>query len=470
MRTAQLYTFTLVFLITGAIDSIRNLPSMALFGDSLIFFFLLSAILFLIPVALVSATLSACWPEQGGIYHWTRRAFGEKAALLSIWLQWINTIVWLPTILSFIATTSAYLIDPSLAANKYYLFSIILLLNVLLTWSSLKGIQVSATISTFCAIVGTIVPIIFILILGIIWIWHGQPMQLTLSAQSLTPHLSNVSSWVSLTAIITSFLGVELASVHIKDVYNPKRTFPKALAISVFLIISTIFFGAMIIALVLPKAKIGLVNGIPEVFSYFLHAFHLQYFLPYIIALMIIGSFGGVISWFISPARGLLQAVDYGYLPPFFAKLNRKGVPANLLLVQSFLTFILSISFLIIPKINSIYWFLTDLSTQLYVLMYVMMFLAALALLPHVKQKTGAFKIPGGTFGYILVCVFGLIGSLSALVVGFITPGDFNLSETFSYQLIFAGAMLVMISPVLLLYFYASFKNNKLAQTKTVLT
>jgi amino acid transporter len=94
----RITTVALVLLISGAIDSIRNLPTIALFGSSLIFFFVFSAIVFLIPAALVSAELSASYPKKSGIYHWTKLAFGKEMAVLSVWLQWINTMVWFPTI------------------------------------------------------------------------------------------------------------------------------------------------------------------------------------------------------------------------------------------------------------------------------------------------------------------------------------------------------------------------------------
>ncbi|MBM3191944.1 MAG: amino acid permease, partial [Chlamydiae bacterium] len=117
----KISAFSLALLIIAAIDSIRNLPSAALFGSSLIFFFALSALLFLFPTALVAAELTAAFPKEGGVYHWIRLAFGEKMGMIAIWLQWVNTMVWYPTILSFIAATMAYLIDPSLADNKTYL-------------------------------------------------------------------------------------------------------------------------------------------------------------------------------------------------------------------------------------------------------------------------------------------------------------------------------------------------------------
>src|SRR4029077_11687237 len=111
---------------SGAVDSIRNLPATALFGSSLIFYFIFSAIIFLIPAALVSAELASKGSDQSGVFQWTKTAFGEKTAFLAIWLQWISNLVWFPTILSFLAGTATYFISPELAQNKLYLVSTIL--------------------------------------------------------------------------------------------------------------------------------------------------------------------------------------------------------------------------------------------------------------------------------------------------------------------------------------------------------
>ena len=117
----KLTVFSLVMITVGSVDSIRNLPATALFGSSLIFFFLFAALFFLIPSALVSAELSAAWPEQGGIYVWVKKAFGQQIGFLTIWFQWIENVVWYPTILSFTAGTLGYLISPNLANDKIFL-------------------------------------------------------------------------------------------------------------------------------------------------------------------------------------------------------------------------------------------------------------------------------------------------------------------------------------------------------------
>src|SRR3990167_8544706 len=187
MARQSLNTIALTLLITGAIDSIRNLPASALFGSSLIFFFLLAAVLFLIPAALVSAELAANVTEKSGIYHWVKLAFGEQVAFLATWLQWVNTIVWFPTILSFIAGTAAYLFDPALAQNKIYLVSVILLIFWFLTIISLKGVHLSSRFASVCALVGFIVPIILIITLLFIWLLTKKPLQIHLNWNTAFP-------------------------------------------------------------------------------------------------------------------------------------------------------------------------------------------------------------------------------------------------------------------------------------------
>src|SRR5689334_3795033 len=117
--------FSLAMINVIAVDSLRSLPASAEFGFSLVFFYILAALFFFIPTALVTAELATAWPNTGGVYIWTRLAFGHKWGLMAIWLQWIYNVVWYPTILSFVAGTLAYLIDPQLAANKNYMLGIV---------------------------------------------------------------------------------------------------------------------------------------------------------------------------------------------------------------------------------------------------------------------------------------------------------------------------------------------------------
>lgn len=451
-------TFALVLLITGAIDSIRNLPATALFGSSLIFFFAFSAIIFLIPAALVSAELSSHSTEKSGIFHWIHMAFGEKVAFFAIWLQWVNTMVWFPTILSFIAGTATYFINPELAQNKTFLVTVILSTFWILTFINLKGLHFSAKFSSFCAIIGMIVPMLLIIALATIWVVLGKPLQINFGIHDIFPTLSHTENWISLTAIMTAFLGIELATVHIKEVINPQKAFPHALFISVILILVTMTLGSLAIAIVLPKDQINLVNGVMQAFTNFFTSYHLAWLIPVITVMILLGSLGGVISWVISPIKGLLHAAELGFLPPVFSKKNALGVPANLLITQAVLVSLICLAFLLMPSVNGSYWLLTALSTQLYMLMYVIMFVAAIALKYKFVKKPQTFTIPGGKFGMWVTCLLGLFGCFITLIVGFIPPSTIDVGGYLHYRIVFCSGLVGMVLPIIFFYFYRSKK------------
>ncbi|MBX9702738.1 MAG: APC family permease [Silvanigrellaceae bacterium] len=444
----------MVLLITGAIDSIRNLPTTALFGSSLIFFFIFSAIIFLIPIALISAELSSTWPEEeGGVYSWVKHAFGEDAAFFTIWLQWINTMVWYPTILSFIAGTLAYLVNPELAQNKFYLIAVILIIFWSLTLLGLKGLRASAVFASVCAIFGMILPMGVIIILAFIWLIQGHPIAVDLSWRHLIPHWHDMQSWASLTAIMTSFLGMELAAVHVRNIRSPQKSFPQAMFFSVILILFTMIFGSLAIAFVLPAEKINLVDGVMQAFNNFFEVYHLTALVPLLVILLLLGSLGSMVNWIISPAKGLLLAANHGFLPKGLYKLNKHGVASKILLLQAVLVTLLCSGFLLFPSINAIYWLFTALSTELYVMMYVMMFLAAIRLKSKFTHLHRPFTIPGKKPGYYFTCILGIIGCVITLFVGFLPPeNSMDIGSSTHFRLVFAGGILLMISPAFLLY------------------
>lgn len=453
--SATIGLFPLVLLITGAIDSIRNLPGAALFGTNLIFFFVFSAIVFLIPVAFIAAELSSAWSEEeGGVYSWVKHAFGEKWAFMTIWLQWVNTMVWYPSIISFIAGTAAYFVDPELANHKGYIVSVIIIVFWSMTGVSLRGIGTSARFAAVCAVVGMIIPMGLIIVLGIIWIVQGDPIQVHFAWNNLMPHFQHNQSWISLTAIMAGFLGMELAAVHVTHVKNPKKNFPLGILYSVGLILVTMVFGALTIAFVLPQEKISLVSGTMQAFSSFFEVYHLTWMVPVITVMLLIGSLGSMINWIISPAKGMLMAAENGYMSAFFTKPNKHGVAGNLMVVQAILVTVLCSVFLLIPSVNGIYWLLTALSTQLYMLMYVLMFFAGLKIKKAYPERLRSFTVPGGNIGYKVTSYLGLSGCLITLIVGFIPPEILDIGSVLRYETTFCVGFVGLLLPSLFFYRY----------------
>ncbi|MBN9230675.1 MAG: amino acid permease [Legionella sp.] len=443
----SLTIFSLTMITVGSVDSIRNLPATALFGSQLIFYFVLGALFFLIPTALVSAELASGWAKQGGIYIWVKEAFGKKTGFLAIWLQWIENVIWYPTILSFVTGTIGYLINPTLSGNPYFLWTIIVTCFWGATLLNLRGMSSSAIFSNLCSLAGLLLPMSLIIGLGVVWIVQGNPLQIQFDIPSIVPHVSDHSMWVSLTAIIMSFCGIEIATVHANDVANPQHAFPKVLIYSVTIILSTLILGSLAIAVVLPHNDINLVAGIMQAFSAFFSSYHMHWMMPVVALMLVLGGLGGVSNWIIAPTKGLLVAAEDGNLPEFFQKVNKQGAPVVMLFGQAIIVTVLSALFLFMPSVNGSYWLLTALAAQLYMLMYLLMFLAAIKLRLSSPDHPRAFKIAGGIGGMLFVSFIGIIGVLATLAVSFIPPEGINVGSMARYELTLIGGLIFMCIP-----------------------
>ena len=443
----SLTIFSLTMITVGSVDSIRNLPATALFGSQLIFYFILGALFFLIPTALVSAELASGWAKQGGIYIWVKEAFGKKSGFLAIWLQWIENVIWYPTILSFVAGTIGYLINPELTSNPYFLWAVIVTCFWGATILNLRGMSSSALFSNICSLAGLLLPMSLIIGLGVAWITQGNPLQIQFDIPSIVPHLSDRSMWVSLTAIIMSFCGIEIATVHANDVNNPQYAFPKALIYSVCIILSTLILGSLAIAIVLPGKDINLVAGIMQAFEAFFTSYHLSWMMPVVAVMLVLGGLGGVSNWIIAPTKGLLVAAEDGNLPEVFQRPNAKGAPVVMLLTQAIIVTVLSALFLFMPSVNGSYWLLTALAAQLYMLMYFIMFIAAIKLRLSQPHHHRPFRIPGGIWGMLLVAGIGIIGVTATLAVSFIPPEGINVGGIARYECTLIFGLILMCAP-----------------------
>lgn len=439
--------FSLTMITVGSVDSIRNLPATALFGSQLIFYFILGALFFLIPTALVSAELASGWAKQGGIYIWVKEAFGKKSGFLAIWLQWIENVIWYPTILSFVAGTIGYLINPALTNNPYFLWGVIVTCFWGATFLNLRGMKSSAAFSNLCALAGLLLPMSLIIGLGVVWMVQGNPLHIQFDLPSIMPHVSDKSMWVSLTAIIMSFCGIEIATVHANDVNNPQHAFPRALIYSVCIILSTLILGSLAIAVVLPGKDINLVAGIMQAFEAFFLAYHLHWMMPVVAVMLVLGGLGGVSNWIIAPTKGLLVAACDGNLPDVFQKTNANGAPVVMLFSQAIIVTVLSTLFLFMPSVNGSYWLLTALAAQLYMLMYFMMFVTAIKLRLSAPNHPRAFKIPGGLFGMLFVAGTGILGVVITFIVSFIPPEGIDVGSMGSYEMTLISGLALMCAP-----------------------
>lgn len=446
--------FSLAMMTAVSVDSVRNLPASALFGSSIIFFFIIAAILFLMPSALISAELASSSDDHAGVYSWVKDAFGKHTGFLAVWFQWIENVIWYPAILSFVAGTIGFLFSPTLAANKGFLIAVILIAFWATTFLNLFGIKTSTRFSNFCAIAGLIIPMSLIIAMGLIWYFSGEPLQIHFSPESMIPHAKQMDTWVALTGIILSFCGMEIATVHAGDVKNPQKAYPKAMLIATIIIMGTLLSGSLAIAFVLPVYKINLVAGIMQTTATFFAVYHVSWLLPVFAIMLVIGGMGSVNNWIIAPTRGLLYSAKDDNLPKHLQRQNRYGAPSTLLLYQAIIVSIVAMVYLLLPTVNASYWYLTALATQLYMIMYALMFLAAIRLRYVNKNKRQGFRIPGGNFGMWLVAGLGIIGTILTLIISFIPPNIINIGGVLRYEGMLIIGLIVMSLPPFVFRFF----------------
>jgi putative glutamate/gamma-aminobutyrate antiporter len=449
--TARVLTvFTLAMINVAAVANLGQLSILAEYGLSAIFFVGFSALVFFIPTALVSAELATGWPERGGVYLWVKEAFGQRFGFLAIWLQWIENVIWYPTILSFVAATIAFIINPALAQNPLYTFGMILVVTWAVTFANFRGMKLSGQISSYCVIAGTLFPAALVILLGLVWISTGGHTEISLTTEGMIPDLSNLSSLVFLTGIILGLAGIEMSAVHAREVKDPQRNYPKAIFLAAAIILLVTVVGSLAIAVVVPQAEIQLNAGVMEAFQAFFDAYKIDWLMPIIALLVAAGSVGMVSTWMVGPSKGLLAAATDGDLPPFFQKVNKNGMPTHLLVTQASIITLLALVFVFLPSINASYWILTNLTAQIYLVMYVLMFVSAIKLRyskPNVKRT---YRVPG----MWIVAGLGILGCLFAFLIGFVPPSQLAVGNVAEYHgFLIGGILIACIAPFVIRHF-----------------
>lgn len=438
--------FSLAMINVALICSLRGLPMMAEYGLSIVFFLLVSVLVFLIPVSFVSAELATGWPKQGGIYAWVRQAFGEKWGFVAICLQWVQNLVFYPTALAATAAVIAYLINPDLANNKFYTLAVI----IVVYWGALlinfKGMKLSGMISTIGTMLGILLPGVILIVFALIWLLSGQPSQIAFNIQNLVPNLSNVQNIVFLTGMFLFFAGIEVSGVHAMEVKNPQKDYPKAIFTSAILVTAIFLFGSLAIAIIIPQNQISLTAGIMQTFYTVLQKFNMLWAIPIIALLAAPGMIVQVSSWIAGPSRGLLATAKNGDLPPVFQYVNKNHMPTHIMLIQGIVVSVISFVFLFMPSVSSSFWILTDLAALLYLTVYVIMFCAALKLRKSEPNTPRPYRVPGGKNGIWFFAGLGILACVSAFVLGFIPPSQLPTGGLLFYELFLGIGFIVLVS------------------------
>ncbi|MBN2735214.1 MAG: amino acid permease [Methanomicrobiaceae archaeon] len=418
--------FALAMINVAAVLSIRNFPSMAVYGWSCIGWYIIGTILFLIPISLAGAELATGWPEGGGVYAWVKQAFGEKKGFIALFCEWSNNLVWFPTVLSFIAATLAFALTPELANSPYYMFTVMMIAFWGTTIVAYFGENASAKLSTFGVILGSIIPAVLITFLGIWWFGTGQALVLPdFTPGAIVPDI-NLGTLPFFSTVILLFAGMEMAGFHALEVRNPQTDFPKAIGLSAVIIFLCTVAATLAIAFVIPADKLSLASGVMQAIQYFFDSAGLPGLVGPMAVLITIGGVVSLAAWLIGPAKGLGVVAEEGNMPPMFDRTNKYGAPVAVLLTQALIGSAISLLYVFLPSVNQAYWILSAMTVELLCIVYFLVFAALIKLRYSQPDTPRPFKIPGGMAGVWLVGGIGLVGIAFSFTVGLMPPSYYS--------------------------------------------
>lgn len=454
----KLGVMTLAIMNVAAVVSLRGLPSQATYGLSSAFYYLFAALVFLIPTALVAAELASMFAnKQGGVFRWVGEAFGKRIGFLAIFLQWIESTIWFPTVLTFGAVSLAFIgtnevSDATMASNKLFTLIVVLAIYWGATIISLKGMGWVGKVSKVGALVGTIIPAGLLIVFGIIYISSGGHNYMDMS-QSFIPDLTNLNNLVLASSIFLFYAGMEMMGIHVMDVDNPTKNYPKAIFIGALITVVIFVLGTFALGFVIPADKINLTQSLLVGFDNYLTYLHMSWAGPVMAVALAFGVLAGVLTWVSGPSRGIFTVGKAGYLPPFFQKTNKSGVQKNILFVQGGLVTILGLLFVVMPTVQTFYQILSQLTVLLYLIMYLLMFTAVIVLRYKMPKTVRPFAIGKKSNLWIwIVGGVGFLGSLLAFVLSFIMPTMFEgkVSSMMWFGVLIGGAVIVVVAPFII--------------------
>ena len=454
----KLGVMTLAIMNVAAVVSLRGLPAEAVYGLSSAFYYLFAAIVFLVPTSLVAAELAAMFSDkEGGVFRWVGEAYGKRFGFLAIFLQWIESTIWYPTVLTFGAVSIAYIgmdgpHDAALASNKVFTLVTVLIIYWVATFISLKGLGWVGKVSKIGAMVGTIIPAALLIIFGIIYIATGGHNNMDMS-QGFFPDLTKFDNLVLASGIFLFYAGMEMMGIHVMDVKQPAaKNYVKAIIIGAIVTVLIFVLGTFSLGLIIPVKDINLTQSLLVGFDNYLNYLHLHWASPIIAIALMFGVLAGVLTWVAGPSKGIFTVGKAGYLPPFFQKTNKIGVQKNILFVQGGIVTLLALLFVVMPSVQSFYQILSQLTVLLYLIVYLLMFSAAIVLRYKMPKKERPFALGKKTNAWMwIIAGLGFCGALLAFVLSFVPPSQIDTgNNTTWFTILVIGCVIFVAIPFII--------------------
>ncbi|HVO56506.1 MAG TPA: APC family permease [Dongiaceae bacterium] len=421
-------------------------------GTSSVSLWLLAAILFFIPSALVINELSSRFPNEGGLYVWSKEAFGDFHGFVAGWTYWIYTVFYFPGLLLASASMSAYVVGEngaSLSQNRGFLLAVSFALLVVAVGLNIIGLNIGKWLQNAGG-VATYLPLSMLVVLAVVlWLERGSVTHFTVSNMLPTWNWDTVNFW---SQIAFAFTGLELVSAMSDEIREPRKTLPRAALAACALIAAMYIAGTISVLTIISPADVDPKSGVFHAITV-ASVFFKVGFLGILAAILVtIGNAGGVGSTVAGISRVPFVVGIDRYLPKAFGNIHPKWrTPHVSIIVQAVASGVVLLLSQINETTRGAYQILIDAAIILYFIPFLYMFAAVirLAARPDRRSNPQAVLIPGGTFGVWLAGGLGFLVVLGSIVLSLIPPGDSSNKFTFELKLIVGTVASILLGLIL---------------------
>jgi glutamate:GABA antiporter len=422
-------------------------------GTSSISLWVLAALLFFVPMAMVINELSSRFPEEGGLYVWAKEAFGDFHGFLAGWTYWIYTIFYFPGLLLASSSMSAYVLGgkgAALSQDRTFLLVGSLALLAVAVVLNLIGLNIGKWLQNAGG-AATYAPLSILVVIGVVlWIKQGPVTHFTVANMMPAWNWDTVNFW---SQIAFAFTGLELVSAMSGEIREPRKTLPRALIAAAVLIAGMYIIGTFSLLAIVPANEIDPKSGVFHAITVGSNALKIGIVGMLAAMLVTIGNAGGVGSTVAGIARVPFVVGIDRYLPKAFGKIHPKWrTPYVSILVQAALSALVLLLSQINETTRGAYQTVIDITIILYFIPFLYMFAAAIKLAGRPDRKTNeqAVLVPGGRAGVWIACILAFSVTLLSIVVSILPPGDAADREVFLAKVV--GTTLVTVGIGLFLY------------------
>jgi len=427
-RSLGLADVALFFVVTGS--NLQWVAAAAAAGPSSLPVWLIGAGLMFLPLSIVVIYLSSHYPDEGGMYMWSKRAFGPFAGFMTGWAYWTSNLTYFPALLYFAAGNGLFVTGSAspLAHSAPYFIAFSIGGLTLATILNLLGLDVAKWLNNVGAVSRWSVTLLLIALGAYAWARYGPAT--TIAPATVRPGFA-IKDLIFWSLVAFAWTGPESISFMAGEVKQPRRSIPLGLAIAAPVIALIYIAGTVAVLAALKPSLVDPTSGVMQTIGYVANRAGSTLLTPIAAMLVVVSCLGSCGAWLGAVARIPFVAGIDRYLPPAFGRMHpRWGSPVAALVSQSAIAAVIIVVGQGGSTVKSAYDILV--SSTVAVTMFPFLFLFASAFKLYAGEHApGLLRIPGGKTTVFVAAATGFLTTAGSLVFA-LFPADDEPNKPFA--------------------------------------